>query len=337
MARIGIIGLGFMGRMHATACLNVPEAQLVAVADRKPHRAAGDLTDSWGNIPGTIDHLPMEGIRGVTDYRELLSMDDVDVVDVCVATPAHTEVVAAALDAGKHVICEKPLAVTSDEARQLADKAADAKRMLMPAMCIRYWPHWVWLKRAIEEGSYGRVLGAGFRRVASLPPGWFRDGKSSGGGLIDLHIHDTDFVLHAFGSPKQVFSRGYQKSTGATDHVVTHYLYDDVPLVFGEGGWAMADGFDFNMAYTVNFEHATADFNIGRDPVLWLIRNGEKEAVQLDSDGYMEEIRAFAKSVDEGRPPSAVSADDAVRSLEIAEAEQKSIETGQPVSLAAAK
>src|SRR5919199_1809704 len=103
MTRIGIIGLGFMGRTHYEAYQTVPGAAVTAVADRNPKRAAGDLTGGWGNLgTGATEHLPMDRIRGYTDWRELIASPDVDVVDVCLATPAHVEVATAALAAGKH-------------------------------------------------------------------------------------------------------------------------------------------------------------------------------------------------------------------------------------------
>src|SRR5947209_13142319 len=108
MVRVGIIGLGFMGRMHYGTYGKIPEARVVAVSDESPKRAAGDLSDGWGNVPGAdVQRLPMDRIRGTTDWREMLKWDEVDVVDICVPTPAHVEVATAALAAGKHVLCEK--------------------------------------------------------------------------------------------------------------------------------------------------------------------------------------------------------------------------------------
>ena len=92
MTRIGIIGLGFMGRMHYGVYDKLPEAKVVAVADANPKRAAGDLSGGWGNIDGGgITQLPMDRIRGTTDWRELIAMPEVDVVDICLPTPAHVE------------------------------------------------------------------------------------------------------------------------------------------------------------------------------------------------------------------------------------------------------
>ena len=89
----------------------------------------------------------------------------------------------------------------------------------MPAMCMRFWAEWEWLKRAVDEQRYGKVRSATFRRVGSIPAGWFRDGKASGGGILDLHIHDTDFIYHLFGKPRAVFSQGYVGQSGEVDHL----------------------------------------------------------------------------------------------------------------------
>jgi len=103
--------------------------------------------------------------------------------------------------------------------------AQAAHGFFMPAMCLRFWPQWVWAKQAITQGAYGRVLAARFRRV-SEPPGWSRstyfNGEQSGGALLDLHIHDTDFVQFLFGRPRGVFSTGLTRFSGAIDHVVTN-------------------------------------------------------------------------------------------------------------------
>src|SRR6185295_20057953 len=217
--------------------------------------------------------------------------------DICAPTQTHPELALAALQAGKHVLCEKPLARTAGEARQIADAASMAATFLMPAMCLRFWPQWVWAKKAIAENTYGRCLAARFRRVAQ-PAGWgqkfFLDGKLSGGALLDLHIHDTDFVQFCFGRPLAVFSTGFSKVSGAIDHVVTQYQVGSGATVSAEGSWAMTDGFGFTMSYTVVFENATADFDLARGPEpLKLYQAGEPpQTLQLKGkDGYVGELQ----------------------------------------------
>jgi predicted dehydrogenase len=335
MIRIGIIGLGFMGKTHYGIYDKLSNAQVVAIADADPKRAAGDLSGGWGNVKTgeTSDQLPMDRIRGYTDWRELVANPDVDVIDVCLPTPTHVDIVPTCLSSGKHVLCEKPMARTSAEARTIADAAAKAKGLFMPAMCMRFWPEWEWLKRAVVENHYGRVLAANFRRVGSYPAGWFMNGQMSGGALLDLHIHDTDFVYHLFGRPRGVFSRGYTGQSGEVDHVVTQYLYDGphkgTPMVTAEGAWTMSPGYGFTMKYTVVFERATADYDLARAETLMVSANGKSEPIpHPKTDGWTGEIAYFLECVKTGQRPERVTADDAVAGLQIAEAERRSVFSG---------
>ncbi|MCC7144984.1 MAG: Gfo/Idh/MocA family oxidoreductase [Phycisphaeraceae bacterium] len=337
MAKIGVIGLGMMGRTHIEAYEHIPGAELVAVADADPRRAAGDLSGIWSNID-TSDksRLPMDRIKGFTDYHQLLALPEVDVVDICLPTPAHTEVVLAALATGKHVVCEKPLARTLAEAQKIAAAAGKAKGFFMPAMCIRFWPAYVWLKKAVVEKRYGRVRSAIFRRRGTLPPGWFMNGKMSGGALLDLHIHDTDFVYYLFGMPLSVSSQGYVGPTGEIDHVLTQYSYRDVPLVVAEGCWCLAKGHPFSMTYHVNFEQATAAFE--PDGKVTLYRDGQAEVIDVGSGmGYQAELEYFLGCVQRNERPTQVTAQDAAAGVRLAEAEAASVRTGRPVSLNAVK
>lgn len=332
MTRIGIIGLGFMGRMHYEAYQNVEGAEVVAVCDADPKRAAGDLSGGWGNLSGAqVDRLPMDRIKGTTNPAELLAMAEVEVVDVCLPTPAHVQAVTAALAAGKHVLCEKPLARTAAEARQIAEAAAKAKGFFMPAMCVRFWGEWEWLKRAADEKRYGKVLSASFRRLGAIPAGWFSNGQLSGGGIVDLHVHDTDFIYHLFGSPAAVFSRGHRGPSGEIDYVLTQYLYDDVSSVSAEGSWTMDKAWPFSMRYTVNFERASADYDSGRTPALIVYADGKVQDVDAPKhDGYTAELAYFLQCVRSGQRPQRVTAQDAVAGLCIVEAEKRSIESGRP-------
>jgi predicted dehydrogenase len=332
---IGIIGLGMMGRTHYEAYQEIPGAKVVAVADRNPKRAAGDLSGTGGNVlKGGVNQLPMDKICGTTNASELIAMKDIDIIDVCVPTVEHVSVAIEALKSGKHVLCEKPLARTLGEAEKIAAAAREAKGFFMPAMCMRFWPQWAWLKKAVAEKRYGKVLAASFRRVAQMPAGWYKDGKASGGAALDLHIHDTDFIQHVFGMPKAVSSRGYPKESGEIDHLATNYIYDDVPLVIAEGGWAMTDGFGFMMQYTVNFEKATADFDLAREQPLKVSQGGKTEAIDCGPGfGYAAELRYFLDCVGKGERPSIVTADDGVRSIKIVEAEVKSARSGETVRI----
>ena len=338
---VGIVGLGFMAATHVKAYRQIGEARIHTVCNPSGRCLDGDLTKVGGNI-GANDpvKLDMSQVKGTRDFTDLLRDPEIDLIDICTPTLLHPEMFAAGLQAGKHVICEKPVARTAELARGMMDAARNARTFAIPAMCLRFWPEWAWLKETINAGTYGKVLSARFRRVAE-PPGWgkkhFAQGAQSGGALLDLHIHDVDFVNFLFGRPRRVFAQGYTKYTGAIDHVVAQSEVSSGAIVHAEGSWAMSPGFGFSMAYTVNFELATADYDLVRAPdnLLRLSRPGHPaETVKCQGpDGYVGELQHMIDAIRTGQPPTIVTMRDGLTSVEICEAEERSIQTGEPASL----
>jgi predicted dehydrogenase len=309
----------------------------VAVCDAARLPVDGMLTGVSGNIHGTDAINLGKDIRTYKKLEELLADREVDLVDLCVPTPLHGPQAITALQSGKHVLCEKPLARTSAIARDIVNAAKAAKGFFMPAMCMRFWPGWAWLKELQEQGQYGKILAARFRRV-SAPPGWSRDsyfkGGDSGGALLDLHIHDTDFVQFLFGRPTAVYSTGQSRFSGAIDHVVTQYHVANGATVYAEGSWLLTSG--FGMSYTVIFERATVDFDSARGAeALQLLEEGKSPQVIKPEgvDGYVEELRHLVNAIQTGKPPTIVTAADGLSAVEVCEAEEKSIQTGSVIRL----
>jgi len=339
MINVGVIGLGMMGSTHLDAYAKLGDkCRVTALADRNPDKLRGKKK-SAGNIDGQaqggFDFATVPDDKKYDDGMALIGDPDVDMVDICLITPLHLEYAAAAVKADKHMLIEKPLARTRGDAVKLVELDAGTELIMMPAMCMRFWPEWVWLKNAVRQQTYGQVLGAQFRRVAQHPGGdFYSDGEQCGGALLDLHIHDTDFIHYLFGTPNAVSSHGYTKATGEPDHVVTQYQYDDIPLVVAEGGWAMAPGFGFAMQYTVNFENATASFDINASPTLTLSREGQREPIELENtQGYLPEIEYMLDCVAANKPPKTVTIASAAEAVRICEAEKQSIVNGRPVTL----
>ncbi len=333
MIRVGVVGVGLMGGTHLDVYAKRSDAKVVAVSDRIRERREGKA-GAAGNIEGQAQGgFDFSSVKKYAEGFDLIRDGDVDLVDICLPTDLHLEYALAALEGGKHVLIEKPLARTSGEAERIAQAARRAKGLAMCAMCMRFWPEWVWLEEAVKRRTYGKVKAAHFRRVASHPGGaFYSDGERCGGALLDLHIHDTDFVSHCFGLPSAVSSRGYAAVSGAIDHVVTSYVYDDVPIVVAEGGWAMAPGFGFHMQYTVNFERATAVFDFDALEKLMLYERGKKpRAVHVKRGmGYEHEIAYILDCIQRRRKPRTVTLSDAATSVRIVEAERRSIATGRP-------
>lgn len=332
MIRVGIAGFGFMGRTHAAAYLRTGDAAITAIAEPSKDALSKPLkaTVLADEAPATLDPA---SVGRVDDAEALLERDDVDAISICTPTPTHAGLAVKAIEAGKHVLIEKPLALSAAEARRVVEAAERAPGVIaMPAMCMRYWPTWVWLREAVRDGRYGRVLSATFTRLGTMP-GWaefYRDGRRSGGAILDLHVHDADFVRYCFGDPRSVRAVGYARVTEAIDHVVARYEFDDGPaIVEAEGGWAFADGFPFRMRYLVNFEEATASFDFPTLKVFPRGDGGEAFEPEVDAgDGYLHEIRAFLGAIRSGREPEAVRVRDGLEVVRLIEAERASVARG---------
>src|SRR5688572_16518601 len=337
--RVGVIGLGFMGATHVAAYHAAARdgfyCRLIAVCDPKAHRRRGELGDTGGNINTagkTSLAFDPTNVAGYERAEDLLADPNVDLVSICTRTESHVDLCRRALRAGKHVLCEKPISLKSVEIRELDRVAREMNRVCMPAMCIRYWPGWSWVKDRIIDGSLGRVVSATSHRLAPVPAwGRFADPAVTGGALIDLHIHDADFMRWCFGPPTAV------TSTGHVDHVTTIYHYDEgrgPAHVVAEGGWDHAAGFPYRMRFVVVFEHGTADYELMNKPRLTLYRDDKAEPIDLGHLlGYDIEVRAILASLTGRRGAPLATLAEAADVTEMLHAEAESIRTRQTVRL----
>jgi len=132
-----------MAATHIRALRQTPGARIAALCNPSGRHLDGDFTGVAGNV-GASDavKLDMTGVKATRDFAELLANPAIDAIDICAPTKAHAELAVAALRAGKHVLCEKPLARDVKTAREIIEAAAQAKGIFMPAMCLRFWPEW---------------------------------------------------------------------------------------------------------------------------------------------------------------------------------------------------
>lgn len=339
---VGVIGLGFMGATHIRAFraadLAGTPSRLVAVSDPNPDRlrgrpaAAGNLdTPSSASTPNLFDP---DLVRACADPDDLLADPAVELVSICTPTDSHAPLAIAALRAGKHVLIEKPVALRAADVQGIADEARRAGRLCMPAMCMRFWPGWDWLRDRVLDRRYGRLLSATFQRLGS-PPSWNRgfygDPARSGGALFDLHIHDADFVRWCFGPPADVHS------TGTTAHITTLYRYDADPAapthVVAEGGQDFAPGFGFRMRYSAAFEHAAADWDLARTPTLVVSRDGRADPIDLpEMTAYERQAEHIVLAVRDDLRNDQLRAtiDQAVEVTRLLEAERAALNTYPP-------
>ena len=335
---VGVIGLGFMGSTHVKAYQAAAKAgrncRLVAVCDVKPDRRTG-APPGTGNIEVARAESRLFDPASVHVHETpeaMLADPDVRMVSICTHTDSHVDLAVKALAAGKHVLVEKPVARKTDDIRRLLDAMKSAKTLCMPAMCMRFWPGWTWLKEQIDKRTYGETLSATFQRIGAPPtwaPEFYRNAERCGGALVDLHVHDVDFIRWCFGDPSAVIG------TGEINHVTGIFFYDDNPRqVVAHGGWIDAEGMAFRMRYLVAFEHAAADFDLTRDPQLLLTHGGKTEPVKLEpSDAYQSEIEHLLDAVTHGKTDTRATIAEAEAVARLLEAEQESLTTRNVIHL----
>jgi predicted dehydrogenase len=306
--RIAVIGLGFMGSTHLRAWQNVPEAQLTAVYSADEKKLTGDLTEVQGNLGGSTGKLDFTNVRKYRDIDSLLADREIDAVDVCLPTYLHAPVAIKALRAGKHVLVEKPMALTGDLADSIIAEAQKSGRVLMAAQVLRFIPSYRALLDALRSGNFGSTRSALLRRRCAAPfwNQWLGDTSKSGGGVFDLLIHDVDMCLALFGKPKAVSATGYEDLAGGVDIITATLHYDDVPSVIVTGGWHHKKAFPFSMEYTVVTEGGTFEYSSARgNDVTLYSAGGESRAVELrEEDGFEAELRYFTSCCNKGERPT---------------------------------
>ncbi len=353
MVKVGLVGLGFMGLTHYRGWREIAGsglAELTALCEMDEQRLRGD----WSNIQGNIGEGG--GIEDVSDLgqytqiEEMLKDDRINLVDICLPTKFHADSAVKALEAGKHVICEKPIALEVADADRMIAAAKASGVQFMVAQVIRFWPQYQWLKEAVASGRYGTLNAVNFRRVITLPT-WspaMANLAAIGGPLKDLHIHDVDYVLHLLGKPAKIMASG-QDMGDYIKYVAASFIYPGGPVVSLQGGVCTTAGRGFQHTFEAYFENATVAFSEAADPacadaaqnqtstqVLTVyLPDGTAEFPEAPGEaGYTAELRHAAECVANGQPTTVIGADTARDALAMTDLEAQSIRSGQAVDVA---
>jgi predicted dehydrogenase len=322
--RIGIAGTGTMGTVHAAAWRNAG-AELVGCTSAHPAQS-NELAGKYG-------------ITVFADYRELIN--NVDIVDVCTPTHLHKTMVIEAAAAGKHVFCEKPLALTLEDASAMIEACAAVR--LFVGMVVRFFPQYRAARELVAEGRIGQLGVLRLKRVAYLPnkpvDNWYIDENRSGGLVLDLMIHDFDYARWIGGDIERVFARGSKETTGPVRYIQAILRFKSGALALVEGGWAYPPGV-FRTAVDISGTDGLIEWNSDQPlPVQSYFPHTPNSAgsvglpiAELTEDPYTSEIRHAFEAIRTGSPFE-VTPVDAVEALRISLAVRDSLTTGKAVSL----
>ncbi len=347
MLRIGIAGIGFMGMIHYLAYRKVRGAKVVALCSRDPKKLAGDWRCIQGNFGPAGTKMDLAGVRTYQRLDDMLADPGIDLVDICLPPGQHSDATVAALQAGKHVLCEKPIALQLTDAKRMVAAAAKARRQLLIAHVLPFNPEYAFAVDAVTSGKYGKLLGGHCKRVIS-DPSWlpnFYDPQVVGGPMIDLHIHDAHFIRLLAGMPSRVQTAGRMRGQVAEFFDSQFQFADPAVHVTATSGAVGQQGRSFTHAFEIYLERATLlyDFAVlGGEPttnVPLTLLNDKGRALRpkikpLDPiDTFARQLTDAVHSVSSGRPSAILDGHLACAALQICEAETASLASGKPVKI----
>lgn len=333
--RIGMIGLGFMGLTHLKGLKNIPGVEIAAVSSDNPAALSGDLSAIQGNLGGSGETFDFSQAEKFADAFEAVRTAKVDAVDLCLPTNLHAPVAIAALEAGKHVLVEKPMAMDAAECGAMIAAARKAGKILMCAQVLRFFNAYLPLVESVRAGKFGPIRHALFRRRCAAPGwgGWLRDKSKSGGGVFDLLIHDVDMMQYLFGLPRQVRAWGHEDLQAGLDLLNAEFEYLDF-CVTVTGGWHHMKDYPFSMEYTVAGDEGAMEYSsVGRDPK-WYAKGGGETALPLSpKDGYQAEVEYFIECCRANRQPEICAPQSSAATVQLMRhAEAARAKKGEPVA-----
>ena len=313
MINVALIGIGGMGNVHFNAYKKMSNARVIAVADVRTDMAREKVADESIAIYSTVD--------------ELLKSEKPDMIDICTPSYLHKEIAIKALEAGIHVLSEKPMSLNTQDTSEIIAAAEKSGKLFMTAHVVRFMTPYRYLKSVIDSAELGKPVHIDMKRISAIPKwsweDWMRCPEKSGGATIDLSIHDIDFAQYVFGEPKKVSAVHYMLKNNS-DYIVSQLIYDGFAVSI-TGGWYSCD-IKFRAEYTAIFENGYIESKGGK-----LYKNGEEISLEQGDiaedtginisgvDGYADEIACFIDCIEKGRKPECVTPESSESSIRLAE------------------
>ena len=332
VVNIGLIGAGWMGATHAEAYAKIEGAHIRSVASLHVERARALAA-------------PL-GAQAVADPEAILADPAIDLVDVTAPTALHARYAIAALQQGKHVLVEKPMALTLDEADAMIAAMHRSGKRLVVGHVLRFLPKFEALHEILASGRLGPARFASAMRLSCLPPwaGWFQNPQESGGAVLDLHIHDIDLLNWFFGVPTCVQARGARDRTGGWNHVVTLLDYAGLSAA-AETSWMLPQGAPFTAGLRVVCENGALEYHFrastplpeAPSPFSFVCVYEPDRPARLvtvePGDMYERQLAYVVECVRSGQEPARLNVQDARLALQVALAARTSLESGAAVQL----
>lgn len=331
MIRVALIGSGYIADCHINAFQNEKVKNIGKIVAVVGHPGSG------------MKAAERVGCRFFETLEEAEKEVGFDAIDICTPTFTHEEYTVKAANMGKHVFCEKPLALSVEAFDRMYDACRKNNVKFMAAQVLRYMSDFTKIADTIRSGALGSIHMYSSKRLSQHPSWstWQKDPEKSGGGLYDINVHDIDLAYSVFGMPKSVYAIGWKSPSGCWNHVATSLKWEDAQAVC-ECSLEMTGDFPFTAEIIVTGDKGSIDFiskagaNIkGERRIssrLYLTGCEGEDFKAPDNDGFADEIRVFLEAViNDAEPP--VRPEESREVLKIIVAAHKSLETGQVIEL----
>jgi predicted dehydrogenase len=320
MQRIGLVGSGFMARTHLDRYREMTDATVTAVAS--PTDAAAFVEEN------ALDAAAFADSRAMMDA-------DIDAVDVCTPTPTHRRLVEEAATKGLDTFCEKPLALTMENATAVADAVSSAGITLMVGHVLRFFPGYREIHAAVADGRVGTPGTVRARRVSPFPEwaDWYADTDRSGGVFHDLAVHEFDFCRWTVGDVRRVFARQHRSAGHHRGHATLAFENGAVGSV--DAGWDRPSSGNLTSEFEIAGDEGLLEYDADGGIPLTVETTGDDPALPpaVARDGYRRELDAFIRASVEGES-SPIPVDEAVKAVRLSVAARRSAERGKPVDVA---
>lgn len=295
MLKIGLVGVGGISGAHIPAWEEMENAELIALCDIRTER---------------LEKYPDK--KHYTDYDEMLEKEEFDIIDICLPTYLHADFAIKAMEKGINVICEKPISLKEEDVERVYSTAKKNNVKFMVAQVLRFWPEYELLKEIYDTKKYGELLSGTMTRLGCYPKwswdGWMMDEKRSGLTPFDLHIHDLDFMVYAFGMPEVAYQ--FRAKKPDQDFISLSYNFGKFSIN-SEASW-YATSYPFTAEFRFQFEDALVANENGKmviflrdDKKIDLSQEAEGDTGSINlpkSDAYANEIKYFANCVENDLP-----------------------------------
>lgn len=323
--KIGLIGCGGMGTTHnlsLKALSSKLDIEVTAVADCRKEfleKAAAQWPDAEKYETG----------------MELIEKENLDIVHICLPSYLHTDHAIKAMEKGMNVFVEKPVCLTQEECTRLLEAEEKYQVNVMVGQVVRSFDEYRYLKEAYEKGTYGKLKSVIMQRVSGDPDwgfeDWFHDEAKSGAVVLDLHIHDLDFLRYMLGEPDSFQVKATAFEGGLINQIITDYKFGDV-FVSAEGLWDVSASLPFEAGFRACFEEGTMVYNGNKNPSLTVYKKDgtvlvpdiqPEYAVSDNSAGinvsnlgpYYTEIKYFIQCLLENRKPERAPLSEGIKSV----------------------